>query len=480
VKEDGVAETTSYDAVVVGAGPNGLTAAIVLARAGLSVMLIEGAERAGGGCRTAELTLPGFHHDVCAAIHPMGVLSPVFRELDLERYGLKWRQTIHPLAHVMEDRAVLLKHSVDETAFALGPDSEAWRSLVGPFLREKDAFFEEILKPVRFPKRPILMARFGLKALRSCVGLIDATFKGEAARALFTGCAAHSIMRPDAPGTASFGLVLALAGHALGWPCAEGGSGQIIAALQKCFKEAGGEIRFGQTVTRLDDLPGSRVVLFDLTPKQVADIAGPHLPLRYMRALKRFQYGPGAFKVDWALAGPVPWRDEACMQAAMVHVGGTAEEIMLAEHDAATGTVPKKPFVLFAQQSLFDPTRAPQGKHTGWAYCHVPPGCTVDITDRIEDQIERFAPGFRDLIMARHTRGPGEYEAYNPNFVGGDIGGGANTLRQFLFRPVVRYDPYSTPNEKLFLCSSSTPPGGGVHGMCGYWAARSALRKVLS
>ncbi|MGZ8938168.1 MAG: phytoene desaturase family protein, partial [Limisphaerales bacterium] len=464
-----------YDAVVVGAGPNGLTAAIVLARAGLSVLLLEAKDTIGGGCRTAELTLPGFHHDVCAAIHPMGVLSPVFREIQLERFGLEWVQMPLPLAHPLPDgRAAVLRYSLDETARQLGEDGKMWQRTFSPFLRDSAAFFSEILKPIRIPSRPFMMARFGMTALRSAEAAIS-RFRTDEARALFTGCAAHAILPLDRAGTASFGLVLALAAHAIGWPCARGGSQAIIKSMENCFLSHGGEIETNHQVRGLSDLPASKVVLFDVSPRQLAQIAGSDLPSSYVRRLKNFEFGPGVFKVDWALAGAIPWKNQECALAATVHVGGTAEEIIRSENEMGSGHVPKNPFVLVAQQSMFDHSRAPAGQHTGWAYCHVPAGCTADMAEPIERQIERFAPGFRDLILARHTRSPAAYEAYNPNFIGGDIGGGANTLSQFLFRPFPRWNPYSTPNSRLFLCSSSTPPGGGVHGMCGHNAALAAL-----
>ena len=464
-----------YDAVVVGSGPNGLTAAITLARAGRSVLVLEAKDEIGGGCRTAELTLPGFRHDVCAAIHPMGVLSPAFREMKLERFGLDWIQPSVPLAHPLEHgRAAILRSSLEETAQRLGVDGGRWKNMLGPLAENGAAFFGEILKPIRIPARPWLMARFGLTAMRSATGVMRG-FRTEEARALFAGCAAHAILPLDWAGTASFGLVLALAGHVVGWPCARGGSQSIIDALEKCLRSHGGVIETGRFIRSLSDLPQAKVVLFDLSPRQVAEIASAHLPSRYVRRLRDFKYGPGVFKVDWALSGAIPWKNPECAMAATVHVGGTGEEIVRSENDMGRGRVTENPFVLVAQQSMFDRTRAPEGKQTGWAYCHVPAGCTTDMTERIERQIERFAPGFRDLILARHSRSPAQYESYNPNLIGGDIGGGANTFWQVIFRPVARWNPYATPNPRLFLCSSSTPPGGGVHGMCGYWAARAAL-----
>jgi phytoene dehydrogenase-like protein len=469
----------SYDAVVVGAGPNGLSAAIVLARAGLSVCVIEARETIGGGARTAELTLPGFLHDICSAIHPVGVVSPFFRALDLEKWGVEWVYPPVALAHVLEDGEVaLLYPSLEETALALGVDGKSYSSMVKPFLKHADKFFPEILRPVRFPRHPLLMQRFGLIALRSSTGLAASRFQTEKARALFAGCCAHSMLPLERMGTASFGLVLLLAGHAINWPCARGGSQQIINALAACLKSFGGEIRTGSPVKTMNDLPPARRVLFDLTPRQLIEIAGDELPSNYRRRLSKFRYGPGVFKVDWALDGPIPWKNKEVAGAATVHVGGTIEDVAESERTMWKGEHAERPFVLVAQQSLFDSTRAPEGKHTGWAYCHVPHGSTVDMTEKIERQIERFAPGFRDLILARHTFNTREIESHNANMIGGDIGGGANDLRQFIARPLARYDPYSTPNEKIFLCSSSTPPGGGVHGMCGYWAAQSALRRA--
>jgi phytoene dehydrogenase-like protein len=468
-----------YDAVVVGSGPNGLTAAVVLARAGLSVLVLEAQERIGGACRTAELTLPGFKHDVCSAIHPMGVLSPIFGELQLENYGLQWTYSPEPLAHpVLEGNAGLLRRSLQQTADGLGTDARSWEKTFRVFLGHQREFFGEILKPIRIPTHPFLMARFGLTALRSCESVLG-RFKTQEARALFAGCAAHSILPLDRAGTAAFGVILALTGHAVGWPCARGGSMGIVEALESCLRSHGGEVVTGTAVRSLKDVPESRAVLFDLTPRQLAEIAGDQLPVSYVRQCGEFKYGPGVFKVDWALSQAIPWANPACARAATVHVCGTAEEVMESEAALGRGQVSERPFVLVAQQSMFDDSRAPAGKHTGWAYCHVPNGCTVDMTATIEAQMERFAPGFRDTILARHTMSPSQYQQYNANLIGGDIGGGANTLRQFLFRPFVRWDPYSTPNPRLFICSSSTPPGGGVHGMCGYWAARSALKRVF-
>ena len=468
---------SAYDAVVVGSGPNGLSAAIVLARAGLSVLVLEAHETIGGGARTEELTLPGFKHDICSAIHPMGVMSPFFKTLPLAEHGLVWLDSPYPITHPLDDgSAAVMELSVDKTAARLGGDGDAYRRLMQPFASNAAALFDEILRPLRLlPHHPFLLARFGLDGVRSALSLAK-RFRGDAARALFGGCAAHSFLPLDGAGSASFGLVLAVAGHAIGWPCAKGGSGAIIEALASYFRSLGGTIRTSTPVRSMVDVPSSRAVLFDVTPRQLADIAGDDLPASYTKRLRRFRYGPGVFKVDWALDGPIPWRAEECRHSATVHVGGTIEEI--AEHEAAIwqGRNTGRPFVLVAQQSLFDDSRAPDGKQTGWAYCHVPHGSTDDMTEAIEQLIERFAPGFRQRILARHSMNTAAYESYNANIIGGDISGGANTLAQVLARPFLRRDPYSTPNKRIYLASSSTPPGGGVHGMCGYWAARSAMK----
>jgi phytoene dehydrogenase-like protein len=470
------------DAVIVGSGPNGLSAAITLAREGLSVVVLEAKDTIGGGARTEQVTLPGFHHDICSAIHPMSVVSPFIRALPLAEHGLEWAWSPAAIAHPLDDGSVAtLEVDVDATAARLGEDAQTYRKLMKPFAAVAGKVFDDILRPIGAlppPKHPITLARFGLLGLQSAMRLAQ-RFKTPHARALLGGSAAHSFLPLERTGSASFGLALILAGHATGWPAAKGGSVAIVGAMVSYLKSLGGEIRTGHLVRSMRDIPESRAVLFDVTPRQLANIAGDALPAGYVKKLRRYRYGPGAFKVDWALDGPIPWKNPECARSATVHVGGTIEEIAAHEHAAFHGAMTEKPFVLCAQQSMFDSTRAPEGKHTGWAYCHVPHGSTDDVTELIERQIERFAPGFRDRILGRRTINCAQYEEHNPNMVGGDIAGGANTMLQFLTRPFPRLDPYSTPNRRLYICSSSTPPGGGVHGMCGYWGARSALKRVF-
>lgn len=469
-----------YDAVIVGSGPNGLAAAIELARAGWSVVVYEAKPTIGGGARTMELTLPGFKHDVCSAIHPLGVGSPFFRWLPLQQFGLEWLHPDAPLAHPLDDgSAAMLYRSFEATGETLGEDAGAYRNLLESFAGNWDNLADDILGPFPFPPRhPILLTLFGLPSMLPSSVLARLWFRGRNGRALFTGCAAHSIMSLDKLFSASFGMVLALLGHATGWPLPRGGSQSIVNAMAAYLGTLGGKVITDTPISNLDDLPSSRVVLFDVTPRQLVRIAGHHLPDGYKRRLQGYRYGPGVFKVDWALAGPIPWTAPECARAGTVHVGGTFEEIEHSEHEMWHGRVADRPFVLVAQQSMVDSTRAPQGQHTGWAYCHVPNGYTGDMTERIEAQIERFAPGFRDLILARHTIAPPQWEERNPNYIGGDINGGVQDVWQLFTRPVARPVPYSTPNPRIYLCSSSTPPGGGVHGMCGYHAARAVLRAM--
>jgi phytoene dehydrogenase-like protein len=474
--------THEYDAIVVGSGPNGLAAAIVLAHAGRRVLVREAADSVGGGLRSAELTLPGFVHDVCAAVHPLAASSPLFRSLPLAANGLEWVHPPSPLAHPFDDGpAAVLERSLADTANGLGrADGNAWRRLLEPFVNAWPELAADVLAPLRIPRHPIRMARFGLRAIRSAAGLARQFFEGDRAQVLIVGNAAHSMVPLDHSPTAAFGLTLVCAGHAVGWPIARGGSQRLADALAGHFRALGGEVATGAPVDRIEDVEATPTVLFDVTPRQFLRIAGHRLTTRYRRALERFQYGSGAFKVDWALAGPIPWRDPACARAGTVHLVGTMTELLGAEHAAYRGELPEKPFVLLGQPTLVDPSRAPTGRHIAWAYCHVPNGSTVDMTSRIEAQVERFAPGFRDLIIDRHVASPAVLEQHNPNLVGGDISAGLMSLRQLFLRPAARLNPYTTPLQGVYLCSASTPPGGAVHGMCGYYAARSALGLSLT
>jgi phytoene dehydrogenase-like protein len=468
-----------YDAVVVGSGPNGLAAAIALAQRGASVLVLEGADAIGGGTRTRELTLPGFAHDVCSACHPMGILSPFFRALPLGQHGLRWVKPPVSVAHPLDgEPAVLLRRSVGETARGLGVDARAYERLVSPLLADPHALLEDVLGTLRIPKHPLRMARFALHAIRSAAGLARGRFRQSRARALFAGCAAHSVLPLEWRPTAAVGLVFCLTGHVEEWPVAQGGSAAIARALTGVLASLGGRVETGRMVRTLADVPPARVALFDTSPDQLAAVAEAALPARYVRRLRRFRYGPGVFKIDWALDGPIPWADPATLEASTVHLGGTLDEIAAAEACVWRGQHPDRPFVLLCQQSQFDSTRAPEGKHTGYAYCHVPPGSPTDFTRAIEQQVERFAPRFRERILARHTMTAQDFARYNPAFVGGAITGGVADLAQLLARPVARYRPYATPNPRLFLCSASTPPGGGVHGMCGYHAARAAMARI--
>ena len=465
-----------YDAVVVGSGPNGLAAAVELARNGRSVVVLEAEHTVGGATRSAELTLPGFVHDIGSAIHPLGYASPFFVALPLEEHGLEWVHPPAPLAHPFDDgTAAILERSIRETGRTLGPDATAYEELIGPIARDWERLIGSLMGPLRLPRHPLKLARFGLRALRSARGLAESLFEGEKARGLFAGNAAHSFLPMEQGPSAAFGLVLSTLGHAVGWPFPRGGSQKIADALVSYLRSLGGEVYTGIRVGSVEEVPQTRTVLFDVTPWQLLKIAGDHFTGRYRRALKRYRYGPGVFKVDLALDGPIPWRAEGCRRAGTVHLGGTLDEISSGERAVSWGEHPENPFVLLAQQSLFDETRAPEGKHTVWAYCHVPNGSDFDMTERIEAQIERFAPGFRDRILAKSTMGPADLERTNANHVGGDINGGLQDLRQLFTRPVARVTPYSTPDKRLYICSSSTPPGGGVHGMCGYFAARAAL-----
>jgi len=468
----------TYDATIIGSGPNGLAAAIRLAQKGLSVKVFEKGDTVGGGTRTKELTQPGFHHDICSAIHPLAKASPFLKSLPLEEYGLEWIQPQVPVAHPLDDQpAGVLFRSLDETVARFKNDGATYRKLVDPFLNKWNDLLPDILAPFSLlPNHPFLMARFGLNALRSAEGFAR-RFETSRARATFAGLAAHGIMPFDKTATAAIGLVLGISAHTVGWPYPKGGSHQITKAMAKYFQSLGGKIETNAEITSLNELPKSSAIFFNNTPKQILNIASNRLSSGYQRKLRDFEYGSGVFKLDFALSDPIPWKDDLCQKAGTVHLGGTFEEIATAEKETANGGHPEKPYVLVAQQSLADESRAPSGKHTGWAYCHVPNGSTKDMTEPIVNQIERFAPGFRDCIIDQHAMNTRAMQAYNPNYIGGDINGGRTDITQLFTRPAGLFDPYHITDSNMYICSSSTPPGGGVHGMCGYHAAESALKK---
>ena len=470
-------ERGTYDAVVVGAGPNGLAAAVELARNGRSVVVLEAEETIGGGARSAEITLPGFVHDLGSAVHPLGHASPFFENLPLEEHGLEWVHPDVPLAHPFDDgTAAVLERSIPATAATLGRDGKRYRDTMEPIAADARRIQETLAGSPGIPRHPLVVARNGLLSLGSARRAAERLFEGERARALFAGNAAHSFLPLEKRPSALFGYVLGTLGHAFGWPFPRGGSQKIADALASYLRSMGGEILTGFRVGDVDEVPKTRTVLFDVTPRQLLGMAGEHFTERYRNALKRYRYGPGVFKLDLALDGPIPWETEECLRAGTVHLGGTLDEISAGEAAVSRGEHPERPFILLAQQSLFDDTRAPEGKHTVWAYCHVPNGSAFDMTERIEAQIERFAPGFGDRILAKMAFATADLEQWNANLVGGDINGGYMDVRQLFGRPMLRANPYSTSAPGLYLCSSSTPPGGAVHGLCGFMAARSALR----
>ena len=469
---------TQPDAVVVGSGPNGLAAAIVIAETGRKVIVFEAEPAIGGGVRSEELTLPGFVHDTCSAIHPFAAASPFFRTLPLASHGLEWIEPAAMLAHPFDDGTCTLVHrSVERTAAGLDGDGRAYTGLIGSIVEAWPRIEESVLGPLRWPRHPYDLARFGLRALRSSEGLARRTFASHRTQALFAGIAAHGMLPLDRPPTAAFGLVLGAMAHVAGWVLPRGGAQHLSNALAAHLQSRGGEIVTGVCVSSVDELPAARAVLCDLSPRPLLRIAGHMFPAWYRRKLERYRYGMGAYKVDWALAAPIPWRAAECARAATVHLGGTLEEIARSERDAWEGRLTGRPFVLLAQPTLFDGSRAPAGRHTAWAYCHVPHGSESDMLSSIEQQIERFAPGFRERVLARAVRRPADIERHNANLVGGDIGAGVSDIRQLFTRPTWR--TYSTPVRGLYVCSAATPPGVGVHGMCGYFAARRALDEVL-
>jgi phytoene dehydrogenase-like protein len=468
-----------YDAVVVGSGPNGLSAAITLQRAGLSVLLLEAKSAIGGGMRTEELTLPGFKHDVCSAIHPMAVASPFFQTLPLNDFGLEFIYPSLAAAHPFDDgTAAVLAKSVDETTRLMGADARAYIQLLVPVIQSWPAIADDALSPLRIPKHPLLMAQFGKTAMQSALSVAK-RFKEKEARGLWAGLAAHSIQPLSNAATAAIALVLSAVGHIHGWPLPKGGSQAIASALARYFESLGGKIETNTTVGSLQQLPSAHAVLLDVTPRQLLNIAGHTFSSLYKWQMEKYRYGMGVFKIDWALDGPIPFKAADCRSAGTVHIGNTIEEIAASEQATTNGDHPEKPFVLLAQQSLFDDNRAPAGKHTAWAYCHVPNGSTVDRTEAIEKQVERFAPGFRERILARHVMNTAQLQDYNANYIGGDINGGIIDLGQLFTRPALRWSPYRTSSKGIYICSSSTPPGGGVHGMCGYNAARRAIKDIF-
>jgi len=472
--------SVDYDVVVVGSGPNGLSAAITLQKAGLSILLIESASTIGGNMRSAELTLPGFIHDIGSAIHPMAAGSPFFASLPLNEFGLEYVFPEYAAAHPFDDgTATIFESSLLNTASGLGIDSDAYTKLFSRLVNDWPMIDTDVLGPFRIPHHPLAMANFGMKALLPADTLVRNYFKGEKARGLFAGMAAHGLLPFSKIASSAAALVLMILGHRKGWPLVRGGSGQLANALAAYFVSIGGQIQTGFRVEKLKDLPGARAVVLDISPKEALQIAGNSFSSSYLHQLKKYRYGMGVYKIDWVLDAPIPFTAAPCTRAGTIHLGNSYAEIASNEQLTASGQHPEKPFVLLAQQSLFDPTRAPAGKHTAWAYCHVPNGSMKDMRVAIENQVERFAPGFRERILAAHTMNAMEMEAYNPNNVGGSINGGVQDIRQLFTRPALRLSPYRTSAKGIYLCSASTPPGGGVHGMCGFQAAKRVLKDIF-
>ncbi len=465
--------------MIVGSGPNGLAAAIHLAQNGAQVLVVEAKSTPGGGMRTAELTLPGYLHDVCAAIHPMGIASPFLKSLDLEAHGLVWAQPTYPVVQPMDDgKAVVHERSVADTAARLGPDRDTYQKLFTPLTEDSEKLYHSLLGPLSIPRHPFAMLKFARHALKSARQLADRSFKTPEAKALFSGHAAHSVQPLENTATAAVGMMLGVSAHSVGWPVAVGGTQSITRALLSILRGLGGEIICETSVSALEALPKAKAYLFDTSPRAMSEICHSQFPEGYRDRLKSYRYGPGVFKVDWALNEPIPWTNAEARLTACLHVGGTFDEVADAERECWQGHHSRRPFLILAQPTVVDPSRAPEGKHTAWAYCHVPNGSTVDMQARIEEQVERFAPGFRDCILESHTMMTTDVEAYNPNYIGGDVIGGVQDLGQLYTRPVARLNPYTTPAKNIFLCSASTPPGAGVHGMCGYHAAKTALKRI--
>ncbi|MCH8330182.1 MAG: NAD(P)/FAD-dependent oxidoreductase [Bacteroidetes bacterium] len=473
--------SSDLDAIIVGSGPNGLAAAITMAMQDLNVAIYEAHDTIGGGMRTKELTLPGFLHDVCSSIHPTGVGSPFMKSIPLGKYGLEWVYPEASLAHPLDDGPpALLVNSIEETAGSLRQDIHRYIKLIKPLVDDWNELAPHLLGPLSLNVNLIKMGRFGIQALQPASIFARNSFKGEMGRGFFAGLAAHSILPLDKISTAAIGIVLNILGHDPGWPMPKGGAQEIANAMGKLFESLGGKIYTSSIVKHLDELPKAKTYLLDVTPKQLIEMAGNRLPWIYINRLKGYRYGSGVFKMDWALSEPIPFKEKDCHKAGTVHLGGTLEEIIDSEKKIGRGEHPDKPFVLLAQNSLFDPSRAPNNKHTAWGYCHVPNGSTVDMINNIESQIERFAPGFKDTILARHSMNTMDFQEYNANYIGGDINGGVQDIGQMFTRPVMALSPYKTPAKGLYICSSSTPPGGGVHGMCGFHAAKQALKDIFN